>query len=104
MSIAPQFSQWFLFSLPDSLWVFSYVCLMFGIWKGVISPQNLLWIGTVPLIAIASEFGQLLGFVRGTFDIMDVLCYLLGSILPFLIFNQFIKYNNLKFLQHEKKF
>lgn len=102
MLISPKLPQWLLFSFPDSLWVFSYVCLMLGIWKGVISPLNLFWVGIVPFIAICSELGQFIGFIQGTFDFLDIVFYMMGTILPLLLFKQSITYN-LKFLQNEKK-
>jgi len=101
-AFSPNLPEWFLFSFPDSLWVFSYVCLMLGIWKGIISPSNLFWIIIVPFIAVCSELGQLMGFITGTFDTLDILFYLTGGLFPFLLFKQSITYH-LKFLQYEKK-
>jgi len=94
--------EWFLFSFPDSLWVFSYVCVMLGIWKGIVSPSNLFWVSIVPFIAVCSELGQLTGFTKGTFDFLDIIFYIIGSLLPLLLFKQSITYH-LKFLQHENK-
>lgn len=90
--IAQYFPDWFLYSLPDGLWIFSYVCLMFCIWRKSISKQNIFWISIVPLTAVGSEFLQIFGLVQGTFDMVDVLCYLIGFILPFLILNKSINY------------
>lgn len=84
--------DWFLFSLPDGLWIFSYVCLMLYIWKNNISKHNLFWISIIPLIAIFSEIAQIFHLVRGTFDINDLLFYLLGFFLPFIIFNKKLNY------------
>ncbi|AZA51551.1 hypothetical protein [Chryseobacterium sp. G0201] len=102
MLTSSKLPQWLLFSFPDSLWVFSYVCLMLGIWKGVISPFNLFWVGIIPFIAVCSELGQFIGFIQGTFDLLDIVFYIIGTILPLLLFKQSITYN-LKFLQNEKK-
>lgn len=100
--ITPKLPQWFLFSFPDSLWVFSYVCLMLGIWKGIISSLNIIWMIIVPFVAVCSELGQLTGFVQGTFDLLDIIFYTLGSVMPLFLFKQSITYN-LKSLQNEKK-
>ena len=78
--------DWFLYSLPDGLWLFSYISLLLLIWGNVISKQNIHWVLLVPLIAIFSEIGQLIKLVPGTFDIVDLGFYLLGTILPILIF------------------
>lgn len=89
--IAQYFPDWFLYSLPDGLWIFSYVCLMLCVWRKSISKQNIFWISIVPLVAVGSELLQFFGLVQGTFDLVDVLCYLIGFILPFLI-NKSINY------------
>ncbi|GAA5087087.1 hypothetical protein GCM10023210_09710 [Chryseobacterium ginsengisoli] len=57
---------------------------------------NLFWIGIIPLIAVCSELGQFAGFIQGTFDALDLVFYIIGSIMPLLLFKQSITYN-LKF-------
>ena len=96
LAISPSLPQWVLLSLPDGLWLFSYVSLMLYIWKNSITVQNLFWITVVPAIAIASEIAQYFGLLQGTFDLMDLLLYILGGILPLLIFKNSINYK-LKF-------
>lgn len=93
LSVNGNFPEWFLFSVPDGLWIFSYICLMLFIWKSEITFKNMLWISIIPLIAIGSEVSQIFGWVSGTFDFYDVIFYILGSILPFLFFNKSIQYN-----------
>lgn len=85
--------HWVLFSLPDGLWNFSYICLMLAIWEGNISQKNIFWIIIISIVSIGSEIGQWLGLVQGTFDITDVLFYTIGSFFPFLIFRQKINFN-----------
>lgn len=96
LSISPNIPDWVLLSLPDGLWLFSYVCLMLYIWKNSITVQNLFWISIIPAIAIASEVAQCFGILQGTFDPMDLLLYILGFMLPLLIFKDSINYK-LKF-------
>ncbi|GAA5089552.1 hypothetical protein GCM10023210_14540 [Chryseobacterium ginsengisoli] len=91
------FPDWFVFSLPDGLWIFSYVNLILLIWNFKINFQSLIWILIVPSISIISEIGQGLKIIRGTFDFLDLLFYALGFILP-LIFTR----ENLKFKYYEK--
>ncbi|WP_143884253.1 hypothetical protein [Chryseobacterium binzhouense] len=88
--------DWVLMSLPDGLWLFSYVCLMLYIWKNSITFFNLFWISVIPAIAIASEVAQGLGILQGTFDTMDLIFYLFGGVLPLYIFKDSINYK-LKF-------
>ena len=78
--------NWFLYSLPDGLWLFSYLSILLAVWNNSISMHNIHWLLLVPAIAIVSEFGQLFGIVPGTFDIFDLTFYLGGTILPILIF------------------
>ena len=85
--------EWVLFSLPDGLWIFSYVSLMLFIWSNTVSFKNLFWILSIPFLAIGSEIGQRLGLIPGTFDLPDLLLYIFGMSLPFLIFNKSIKLN-----------
>ncbi len=95
--------NWVLFSLPDGLWIFSYVCLILWIWKGEVDFKNIFWIIIIPLVAIFSEVAQLLNIVSGTFDLSDLFFYLLGVLLPFIFFNKSITYN-FKLNNYEKKF
>jgi hypothetical protein len=80
------FPNWFLYSLPDGLWLFSYVSVLLVVWDNAISKHNIHWLLLVPIVAIFSEIGQLFEIVPGTFDIFDLIFYLLGTVLPVLIF------------------
>ena len=81
--------EWILFSLPDGLWIFSYVLMLF-IWQNSVSIKNIFWISIIPILAIGSELGQLFGLVIGTFDIADLLFYIFGMTLPFILFTKSI--------------
>lgn len=83
----------FLYSLPDGFWIFSYISLILYLWKNELKTENLFWIFIIPLIAILSEIGQLMCIVPGTFDILDLLMYLLGTALPFIIYKKSITIN-----------
>lgn len=80
------FPNWFLFSLPDGLWVFSYISLILLIWGNNINKRNLFWAFLIPFIAISSELGQLFNIVPGTFDAIDLTFYIMGTISPFIFF------------------
>ena len=79
---------WFLFSLPDGLWIFSYMSLILLIWGNRITRHNMIWIFSVPTIIILLEVGQGFKLVKGTFDIADLFFYLLGIITPLLLYTQ----------------
>jgi hypothetical protein len=84
--LSGHFPNWFLYSLPDGLWLFSYLSVLLAVWDNVISKHNIHWLLLVPMVAIFSEIGQLFEIVPGTFDIFYLIFYLLGTVLPILIF------------------
>jgi len=77
--------NWFFFSFPDGLWVYSFTSFMLIVWGLKFSRHSLLWISIGPLLALCGEMGQAFGVVRGTFDPTDFLLCLIGSILPFVV-------------------
>jgi hypothetical protein len=77
--------NWFFFSLPDGLWVYSFTSFMLIVWGLKFSRHSLFWISIGPLLALCGEMGQAFGVVRGTFDPTDFLLCLIGSILPFVV-------------------
>lgn len=76
--------DWVKFSLPDALWLFSFVYVLLTLWNFRINKNSIFWILLAPIIGVFSEFGQLIGIIPGTFDIADLLLLILASILPFL--------------------
>lgn len=82
-----------LYSLPDGLWLFSYISLVLYVWKNKINQENLFWIFIIPIISISSELGQIIKIIPGTFDFVDLIMYLLGTILPFIIYRKSITLN-----------
>ena len=86
LPLAENLPTWVLYSLPDGLWLFSYLSVLLAVWDNTISKDNIHWILLVPAIAVLIEFGQLFHIVSGTFDILDLTFYLVGAVLPILIF------------------
>lgn len=84
------FPSWFIYNLPDALWIFSYTGISLEIWKHSITRQNIFWIFSIPIIAVLSEFLQFFKIVPGTFDFLDVTFYLLGTISSFYISTKII--------------
>lgn len=80
-----QFSlpTWFIYSLPDALWIFSFTSLMLSIWRDKFSVQSIFWILVAPTIGLLSEIGQAFHVLRGTFDLFDLILILIASALPF---------------------
>jgi len=82
-----------LYSLPDGLWLFSYISLILYLWKNELKNENFFWVFSIPFISIFSELSQIIKIIPGTFDIIDLLMYLLGTILPFIIYKKSITNN-----------
>ena len=91
----PKIPDWFIFSLPDGIWIFSYVLVMISIWNFTLNKKSIFWMTIIPLVAIFSEIFQIFVFIPGTFDFVDLSFYILGFILPFIIFK---KHFNFKYL------
>ena len=77
--------NWFLYSLPNGLWMFSYTLLLLCLWGGV-SQSSVIWISILLLASLASEFLQAFALLPGTFDEIDLLSYLGGVALAALYF------------------
>ena len=79
-----------LYSLPDGLWLASYIIVV----NTIVSKENtknlLFWSFLLPVIAITFEILQIPGIIPGVFDVFDLICY----IVPLLIY--------LIYLKHEK--
>ncbi len=72
--------DWIIYSLPDGLWVLSYVLAISALWDFDFRTH---WkiIVLIPSIAISSELLQSFGLIHGSFDWMDFLAYCLATII-----------------------
>ena len=77
--------EWCYYALPDGLWLLSYILLINIIWNSH-TWKSIIWIYALLAIAITSELLQLLNPYFGTFDIMDIVCYL-GAVILFELKN-----------------
>lgn len=69
---------WITHALPDGLWLLSYLLLIDIVWDSELNK----WIYVLPTIALISEALQLWIPTLGTFDIMDLACYM-GAVILF---------------------
>jgi hypothetical protein len=82
--------DWVRFSLPDGLWASSGTALMAEIWREERpSLSAIAWIAIVPLIGVASELGQRVGWVPGEFAWADVVAYVAGASFPMVLHRLF---------------
>ncbi len=66
---------WFVYSLPDGLWLFSFTLIAMTIWQNVRKRIKGIVAISVLLFALIHEIGQLADWFRGTFDLIDVITY-----------------------------
>lgn len=76
-----------LYNLPDLLWIMAYLLFV-----NALIPQRdrrvyLFWIILVPLLAIIHEIMQGVGLANGSFDFVDLLCYLIPLVTNLIIIN-----------------
>jgi hypothetical protein len=83
--------QWIKFSLPDALWMLSLTTLVLFIWDFKLHKKSMLWVGSTILCGIVLEILQLFGFIRGTFDVLDLLFLIIAGSIPlfFILFKQY---------------
>lgn len=65
--------EWFVYSLPDGLWVYAITSFYIHLWANHNSVYRFFWILLGAVCAIGGEFGQLLDIVPGTFCLMDLI-------------------------------
>ena len=77
--------NYILFNYPDGVWIYSFVSLMLILWKKIKSNFKYFWYFIAPILGIFAEIGQYINWVPGTFDFFDLIFFLLGSFLPFIL-------------------
>ena len=85
-----------VYSIPDGLWLFSYILLIGVIWNFNYHRCFLL-IMLLPIYAISHEILQLYHLVPGYFDILDFVVYVVATLVGIsvlVIFNHVYKFKN----------
>lgn len=72
---------WVINSAPAGLWAFALTGGMSRLWRRNLQIRAWVWIGIAALVGIASELLQISGYLPGTFDPIDLLAYVVGSLL-----------------------
>lgn len=74
-----------LYSLPDGLWITSYLFIVNIVIPSEHKIELLFWIFLLPIISVLSEFMQFLNLIEGQFDVYDVICYILPLTINLII-------------------
>ncbi len=80
--------NWIKFNLPDGIWLYSLLSSLFLIWKDMLSKHLIAGILIVLFLSFISEVFQYLDVIPGTFDVYDLVSYLIAAMI-FVI--QFLK-------------
>ena len=75
--------DWFLYNLPDGLWLFSGINFFSWVWKNDAGLRQYGYSTTLILLAMISEVLQYLSIIPGTFDWTDLIAYLMVTVLAF---------------------
>lgn len=76
--------SWIKYSFPDGLWLLSYLLIIDVVWHNSPDRKRTFWLSILPFIAISSEIMQIFIPQIGTFDYIDLSCYM-GAITIFQI-------------------
>ena len=79
LPLAKGFPKWVLFSLPDGLWLLSFLLFVRTVWIDASKRAMWMWAGAGLVCSFGHELLQALGLVSGTFDWSDVLAYLIAA-------------------------
>lgn len=77
--------DWVKYSAPDGLWLFSYMFLIDAIWDNHRYILYYIFLLFLPIIALLSELFQCFEVMPGTFDIVDLFCYILAIVIFVII-------------------
>jgi hypothetical protein len=70
--------EWVIFNLPDGLWLYSLLSTITIIWDYRQSLYHFMWIILVLCLSLFSELLQAYHCILGTFDIKDIIAYLIA--------------------------
>lgn len=89
------FPDWFVNSLPNGFWAFSYAFLISLLWWGNNSLVKYFWLASIPVLVFGFEILQLTSHIPGTFCLEDLLFGALGIAFGFFtaIKSNFLKSN-----------
>lgn len=88
--------DFFVYSLPDGLWLFSYILLIGVIWNFNYH-RCIFLIMLLPVYAVSHEMLQLYHMVPGYFDVLDFIVYVIATFLGisvFVMYNHVLNLNN----------
>ena len=78
--------DWVRYSLPDGMWLLSYLLLVDAIWNRF-DRTSCVWYLIIPAVAFGSELAQVFWGLTGTADPMDFVCYGAAVLIILIVVN-----------------
>jgi hypothetical protein len=78
------FPNWFLYSLPDFMWVYAGTSYFLSIWSNAKNLSSLFWINICLILAVGAEILQSYNLIEGTFDQIDIIMYFFAYLLSII--------------------
>ena len=76
-SMKDSFPKWFIFSLPQALWCFSWLCCIHAIWINKSEIHERFWTTLILIISLLAEIMQLFPWISGVYDPVDIVLIVL---------------------------
>ncbi|MBP6695956.1 MAG: hypothetical protein KA161_12565 [Saprospiraceae bacterium] len=90
------FPDWFIYSLPDGLWMFAFVLFTMAIWDFRFMGMGRIWIIFSVFLGISFEICQSFIQGMGTFDWVDMTFIFVGALIPILMFTKLHIYEKVR--------
>lgn len=88
---SPSLPSFVVYNLPGGLWSASYMLIMHPLVRHERLQRRIMFVTAIPMLGIVSELMQVVGWLPGTFDAIDMLCYSLPVII-YLTITQLTKH------------
>lgn len=73
--------EWMIYSLPDGLWLLSYLYAIEYIWYDEQGGFKSWFLSLMPVAIVLWEVAQYFGLVPGTWDVMDCASYVISVVI-----------------------
>ncbi|MBK8956696.1 MAG: hypothetical protein IPM34_14240 [Saprospiraceae bacterium] len=79
--------DWFIYSAPDGLWMFSFVMSMLSIWNFKLNNTSGKWMLSAILVGLGFELLQIIYRKLGVFDFNDLFIMLVSAAFTLMFFS-----------------
>jgi hypothetical protein len=78
--VSQNYPDWFVYSLPNALWLFSGILVFDSIWDSERSTGKTFWVSLFLIIGFGAELAQGLKLLPGFFDWQDMAFMIMASL------------------------